>query len=581
MAFQPIGNHPTLAAIVPDLDTALLQWFGHHSFRRWQREIVEHHLASGSALVLMATGDGKSLCYQLPAMLRSGPTLVVSPLVALMDDQVAALRQKGLPATCIHAQIDRGERDRRLASLRAGEVKLLYVTPERFRVPGFLDTVRACGVAALAVDEAHCVSQWGHDFRPDYSRLGEVRRVLGSPPCLALTATATTAVQRDIRAVLDLHDAPLFHAGIARDNLFLSVCACSDDGDKLARLGATLQRTGGPAIVYCALIRDLLRLEGELQRQGLRPLVYHGDLSAHERRTLQQRFQNDPAALMLATNAFGMGVDKADIRAIVHWQIPRTLEAYWQEVGRAGRDGHGAFCELLWREEDLAIQRDFTEWANPTAAFAHEVALHLHGLGERVQAIDVDTLRATFLHKNRHDGRVDTVLRLLRAAGCSEGELGRDFRLLRVPDRDEVDLWLPTDKRQHDLLGLLRMVRYATEGACRKQTIHDHFGLPLDAANCGACEVCVPAAAWQDAHLPAARPVPQAVTTPNGEAAPVAADPAPLQRGDWIDVQGFGPCCVQRVHRRGRSWTADVERASDLTSHAIDLGRRRWRRVES
>ena len=573
-AFQRIGARPTLALPVPDLDAALHRLFGHRDFRPMQREIVSHHHMGGSALVVMATGDGKSLCFQLPALLATGLTLVVSPLVALMDDQVAALQAKGLPATCIHAMLERDERERRLAAAVRGDIRLLYVTPERFRVPGFLDAVKNHGVRAFVVDEAHCVSQWGHDFRPDYARLGEVRRALGSPPCLALTATATPAVQRDIRSVLDLGDAATFHKGITRDNLFLSVHACHDDDEKRARLTQVLTRTGGPAIVYCALVRDLLRLEGELQRQGLRPLLYHGDLSAHERRTQQRLFQDSGDALMLATNAFGMGVDKADIRAIVHWQIPRTLEAYWQEVGRAGRDGRGAFCELLWREEDLAIQRDFTEWANPTAAFAHEVVLHLYGLGDRVQAVDLDTLRATFLHKNRHDGRVETVLRLLRSAGCTEGELGRDFRLLRVPELDEVETWLPADKRQNDLLGLLRMVRYASEPACRKQTIHDHFGQPLPHDHCGACDHCVAIGPWQDAHLPPAPALPRTPTDTPTDAT------APVQRGDWLEVQGLGLCHVVRVHRRGKSFAADVERAADLTAHAVDLRRRRWRRIE-
>src|SRR5688572_16712628 len=333
----------------------------------------------------MATCEGKSLCYQLPAFAGDGLTLVVSPLIALMDDQVAALRARELPATCVHSMLERGERERRLDAALRGDVKLLYVTPERFRVPGFLETLKAAGaggakVTRMAVDEAHCVSQWGHDFRPDYLRLGDVRRELGDPPCLALTATATPAVQADVRAALRLgDDAPLFHTGIGRPNLFLSVQHRETDESKQGRLLEVLERTGGPAIVYCALIRDLLRLEGELHRKGLKPLVYHGDLSAHERKTQQRAFQQSADALILATNAFGMGVDKPDIRAIVHWQIPRTLEAYYQEIGRAGRDGRGSFCELLWRQEDLVIQRDFTEWANPDAGFARQIVDHLQG----------------------------------------------------------------------------------------------------------------------------------------------------------------------------------------------------------
>ncbi|MFO1077868.1 MAG: RecQ family ATP-dependent DNA helicase [Planctomycetota bacterium] len=568
-------SQPTLH----DLDAALQRLYGFPAFRGRQREVVAHFLRGGSGLVLMATGEGKSLCYQLPGLVGDGLTVVVSPLIALMDDQVAALGARGLPATCVHSMLERGERERRLAAAERGEVKLLYVTPERFRVPGFLDRLRARGVARLAIDEAHCVSQWGHDFRPDYQKLGEVRQALGGPPCLCLTATATPAVQDDIRTALRLGDAPVFATGIARDNLFLSVHHVVDDADRLARLRAVLERTGGPAIVYCALIQDLLRLEGELQRRGQRPLVYHGDLSAHERRTQQQRFQQRDDALILATNAFGMGVDKPDIRAIVHWQIPRTLEAYYQEVGRAGRDGLGSFCELLYREEDLVIQRNFTEWANPTAAFARQLVDHMAGLGDRLHAADVDALRDTLLTRQRHDGRVDTVLRLLRSGGCIDGEPGHDLRLLREPDDDELAAWLPADKRQNDLLGLLKMVRYASEPACRKRTIHAHFGFDAEGeGGCGACDVCIDAAAWQAAHLPVARPLAPPPAASAGDGDPAAA--APVQRGDWIEVDRLGLCCVQRVHRRGKNWRVDVEVAKSLTTRSFDLRRGGWRKVE-
>lgn len=554
-----------------DFPTHLQALFGFAAFRGPQQAICEHFLGGGSALVLMATGDGKSLCYQLPALVGSGLTIVVSPLIALMDDQVAALAARGLPATCIHSQLERNERHDRLERTRRGAVKLLYVTPERFRVDGFLAAVQAIGVQRLAIDEAHCLSQWGHDFRPDYARLGEVRAALGMPPCLALSATATPAVQDDIRSALRLGAAPRFHTGIGRPNLFLAVTACDGDAAKLDRLLPLLARTGGPAIVYFALIRDLLRTEGELQRRGLRPLVYHGDLSADERRTQQQRFQRSQDALMLATPAFGMGVDKASVRAIVHWQIPRTLEACYQEVGRAGRDGLGAHCELLYCSDDLAIQRDFTEWANPGLEFVQQVIAHLHGLGDRLHALDLDTLRATLLYKNRHDGRIDTVLRLLRSAGCTSGEIGRDLTFVRAPSATELASWLPADKRQHDLLGLLRMVRYATEDVCRKRTIHEHFGFHDLGSDCGSCDVCTDPAAWQDANLPVPRPLAQAPAA--------AGDLAPLQRGDWIEVQGLGPCCVQRVHRRGQRFVADVEQASSLTTHSIDLQRRRWQPI--
>ncbi|MCA8949107.1 MAG: RecQ family ATP-dependent DNA helicase [Planctomycetes bacterium] len=562
----------------PHLESELERLYGFPAFRGLQRAVIEHFLGGGSALVLMATGEGKSLCYQLPAFVGDGLTIVVSPLIALMDDQVAALAARGLPATCVHSLLERGERERRLAAALRGEIRLLYVTPERFRVPGFLDRLAAVKVARFAVDEAHCVSHWGHDFRPDYRKLGAVRRALGNPPCLALTATATPAVQADIRDALGLEDAERFCTGIARDNLFLSVAHCQTDDDKVARLREVLQRTGGPAIVYCALIQDLTRLETTLQRDGFRPLVYHGDLSAHERRTQQRAFQERNDALILATNAFGMGVDKADIRAIVHWQIPRTLEAYYQEVGRAGRDGQGAFCELLYREEDLVIQRNFLEWANPSADFARQIAQHLEGLGDRVHALDLDALRDTFLTKQRHDGRVETVLRLLRTGGCITGEIGRDLEFVRAPTDAELSDWLPDDKRQRDLTGLLSMVRYASEAECRKRTIHAHFGFDdLATGGCGACDVCVATAAWQDAHLPAARALRSAGeddATANG------GDAAPVRRGDWLETRRHGLCCVQRVHRRGNRWRVDVELARDLSSRGFDLKPGEWRLVE-
>ena len=561
-----------------DLKEALEELYGFADFRGPQREVIAHHRSGESALVLMATGDGKSLCYQLPAFVGDGLTIVVSPLIALMDDQVAALEARGLPATCIHSMLDKRERQARLDAVLRGDVKLLYCTPERFRVGDFLERVRGAGVRRLAVDEAHCLSQWGHDFRPDYQRLGEVRRALGDVPCLALTATATPQVQDDIRATLGLQDARLFHTGIARDNLALSVHHALTDQDKLDRLEQVLRCTGGPAIVYCALIKDLRMLETELQRRDFWPMVYHGDLSAHERRTQQAKFQARDDALMLATNAFGMGVDKADIRAIVHWQLPRTLEAYYQEVGRAGRDAKGSFCELLYREEDLVIQRNFTEWANPTADFACDVIDYMVALGDRLHAADVATLRETFLTKNRHDGRVDTVLRLLRAAGCTTGEAGLDLQLVRVPDAREVEAWLPEDKRQNDLMGLLKMVRYASEPACRKRTIHAHFGFDDDFTDgCGSCDVCVDVADWQAEQMPPSK----ALTRGRREEQVRGDDPTHgLQRGDWLDVQGVGLCCVVRVHRHGDRVRVDVERATDLKPRSVDLRRKKWRRVE-
>lgn len=554
------------------LHDALQRHFGFAAFRGEQEAVVRRFLGGGSALVVMATGEGKSLCYQLPALMQPGLTLVISPLIALMEDQVAGLRRKGIPAACVHSLCERHEREERMAQAARGEIRLLYVTPERFRVPGFLAWAKSVGIARLAIDEAHCVSHWGHDFRPDYLQLGVIRRELGNPPCLALTATATPDVQDDVRTTLGLTEDPLFHTGIERENLFVSVRECDSDEDKLARAEAVLERTGGPAILYFALIGDLARTESMLQRRGHKPLVYHGDLSAHERKTQQRAFEQSKDALILATNAFGMGVDKSDIRAILHWQIPRTLEAYYQEIGRAGRDGLASYCELLWREEDLQIQRNFVEWANPSSELLLQVAAHLEGLGDRIHALDRDDLVGVFFGKNRRDGRIDTCLRLLRTAGCVTGDLGKDLAFVRMPEIEEARDWLPDDKRRNDLQGLLAMVRYATASACRKQSIHAHFGFQVPTP-CGSCDLCADADAWMTERLPQSR----------ARIAPVASDSVddlPVQRGDWIEVQGLGLCCVRRVHQSRRGLAADVECASDLSERSVDLDRRRWRKVE-
>ena len=554
---------------------ALEEFFGFPGFRGLQAEIIEHVLAGRDALVVMATGDGKSLCYQLPGLMQEGLTLVVSPLIALMEDQVMALVDRGLPAACIHSMVERKEREARLRSALSGKTKLLYVTPERFRVGSFLQRIRTADIALFAVDEAHCVSQWGHDFRPDYRRLGEIRRELGDVPCIALTATATPDVQEDIKRALKMESARLFHTGIERENLFLSVHEVSSKEDKLDRIVERMELIGGPGIVYSAIIRDLHELEDQLRRRGYNPIIYHGKLSTHERREHQKQFLGTEDDIILATNAFGMGVDKPNIRFILHFQIPRTLESYYQEIGRAGRDGLGSFCELIYLEEDVSIQRNFTEWANPDRDFMVQIVQHLEGLGDRLNSIDVDDLRDTFLVKQKHDGRVDTCLRILRAAGCTEGDLGRNLVWLRTPSDDEITDWLPPDKRKRDLMGLLRMVQYAKGEDCRKNHIHSYFGFHDPVENCGSCDHCLPTATWLDGALPEQdrRVIPQR--------APKTDVDAPVKRGDWIKVRGMGLCAVKRVHRHGDRVSVDVELARDLSERSVDLWRARWSKVES
>jgi ATP-dependent DNA helicase RecQ len=466
--------------------------FGFEGFRGVQEPAILRCLRGEDSLVLMATGEGKSLCYQLPAFILDGLTLVVSPLIALMEDQVQALRTKGFPATCIHSLLSRNERESRTQSALKGDTHLLYLTPERFRVSGFMDRIRETKISLFAIDEAHCVSHWGHDFRPDYRELGKVRRALGSPPCIALTATATPDVQEDIRDTLFLSEARTLHTGIERPNLFLHRTVVQDDDEKQELVFDILDHMEGPGIIYFALIKDLEAFYEVLQRRGLNPLLYHGKLPAEERKRQQSAFQENRKGIILATNAFGMGIDKENIRFLIHYQVPRTLEAYYQEVGRAGRDGKDSLCHLLYNQDDLAIQRNFVEWANPDQDFLARLVHHMESLGERIQSIEIQDLRSALLAKNRHDGRVETCLRLLRTAGCIEGKEGIDLRLLRKPSPAEIADWLPMDKRRRDLLGLLKMVHYANEEICLKRAIHEHFGFNDFEKGCTSCSVCVP-----------------------------------------------------------------------------------------
>jgi len=361
---------PVLPSISPDeLRSLLKAHFGHAEFQPHQMGAVQAILAGRDVLATMPTGAGKSLIYQLPALLLEGMTLVVSPLIALMKDQVDGLNRRGLPATFVNSSLTGRERDKRLKAACAGRYKLLFVTPERFRSPRFRACLEELKVTRLAVDEAHCISEWGQDFRPDYWKLGEYRVLLGNPPSVALTATATPKVATDIVGSLGLQDPLLIRTGIERPNLMLACHHVDQADEKLPHLVRRIRAIGGSGIVYSTLIKDLERLHGELASQGIQSLVYHGKLSPEERRNMQDRFMAAGDQVVLATNAFGMGVDKSNIRFVLHAQVPRTLEAWTQEVGRAGRDGAPAFCELTYFEEDLAIQQNFIAWANPTREY--------------------------------------------------------------------------------------------------------------------------------------------------------------------------------------------------------------------
>jgi ATP-dependent DNA helicase RecQ len=338
---------------------ASLARFGLTRFRPGQREVIEAVLAGRPTVAVLPTGAGKSLCYQLPAVAVGGLTLVVSPLISLMKDQVDALNARAIAATFINSSITAAERDARLQAAARGEVRLLYVAPERFRVPGFIDALRHAPVSLVAVDEAHCTVEWGHDFRPDYARLGEVLRELGPPRRVALTATATPDVRQQIAERLGFVDPAVFVRGFDRPNLCFSVRMVTGDANKLRHCLALLEETareGGVALVYAATRKNTEQLAAGLSAYGLSAAAYHGGLSDELRTEVQERWMADRLRVVVATNAFGMGVDKRDVRLVIHHALPASAEAYYQEAGRAGRDGGPARCVLLFSHADVRLR---------------------------------------------------------------------------------------------------------------------------------------------------------------------------------------------------------------------------------
>ena len=348
-----------------DLTGQLNERFGFAAFRPGQEDVIRAVLAGRDTMAVMPTGQGKSLCYQLPATILPGLTLVISPLIALMQDQVTAMKQRKIAAAAFHSGLTASEKNRVMQDLHHRRVQLLYLAPERMQHEGFLRLLRSLWVALLVVDEAHCISQWGHDFRPDYLKIGRLRQELTNPHCLALTATATTRVQRDICQRLALRDPFQLVAGFRRANLAFSVHLCQFRQDKLATLGRVVRAVEqGTILVYCATRRAVEEVAAWLGQSHSFVGYYHAGLSDEERRLVHDKFRRGSLRILVATNAFGMGIDKPDVRLVAHFDVPGSLEAYYQEAGRAGRDGQPASCVLLFHERDVGTQDYFIEQAS-------------------------------------------------------------------------------------------------------------------------------------------------------------------------------------------------------------------------
>src|SRR6266571_546441 len=346
---------PTCIVGLDAARTILRDRFGHARFRVHQLKVLGPLLAGRNVLAVLPTGAGKSLCYQVPALLGSGLTLVVSPLISLMQDQVGALRRRGIAAAYVNSHLDQGQRRVILDAATGGRLALLYCAPER--LASLTRRLLAAGtrVTLLAIDEAHCITEWGNEFRPVYRRLGVFRAALGRPPTIALTGSATPAARADILHVLRMPDAEVVVTSFDRPNLQFAIRRVRDDRERFALIRQRVRDADGASLIYAPTRRLTELITRALLRSSVRAAPYHAGLSASIRRRVLRAFLADQLHVIVATSAFGMGIDKPDVRQVLHWGPPPTLEAYYQEAGRAGRDGNAAECLILWRSRDLAF----------------------------------------------------------------------------------------------------------------------------------------------------------------------------------------------------------------------------------
>ena len=535
-ALTPVASADELGALSASAasadaatDTRMLtlahRWFGIERFRPGQALAIRNVLAGIDTLAIMPTGAGKSLCYQLPALVADGVTLVVSPLIALMKDQHDKLEQLGIDVLRLDSTLSPRDEQAALTRLADGRPCIAYVTPERLSEPRFRERLRGVRVALFVVDEAHCISQWGHDFRPAYLGLGEAVGALGRPPVLALTATAPPKVKDDILAQLGITHAAVIDIGLDRPNLRYHVVKASSERKKQALLLRLLARQPGCGIIYAATVKTVDALADFLAEQGVPCGRYHGRMRAKDRERVQTAFmERGEPRVMIATNAFGLGVDKQDIRFVVHYNFPGSLESYYQEAGRAGRDGAPAHCVLLYQPEDKRIQSFFLGGRYPTPEQTRAVAEALvasarrqvgtggicvvapvvHSLergGEHAPAVAADDLRFVDVRviadaSDTPAKKARVVLSFLKEVGFAVEAPGARFaptteappsldELARATQRYE-------QKRIQDRARLAAILRYTQSHLCRARLLVTYFGYD-DAAPCGACDNCVAA----------------------------------------------------------------------------------------
>jgi ATP-dependent DNA helicase RecQ len=487
-----------MSALVPKVTRELTRMrrtlretFGLDKLRPGQAEVIRSVLEGYNTLAIMPTGAGKSLCYQLPSLHLPGTTVVVSPLISLMKDQVDKLEDAGLEAAQLNSALTTEEREENLEQIQTDQSDFIFVTPERFTKSEFLAELRKRSVNFVVIDEAHCISEWGHDFRPAYLSLGAAIKTLGSPPLLALTATATPEVQADIEKQLDLGELRVVNTGIYRANLHFEVKRVTNEREKHEALVRILNEHEGTGIIYAATVKTVEALTDWLKGFDFKIEQYHGRMKASDRKRNQDAFMNGELKAIVATNAFGMGIDKPDIRFVVHYQMPGSLESYYQEAGRAGRDGEPARCSLFYQLEDRRTHQFFLGGKHPKFDDILSVYQALETLRAAETPVELSTVEE---HANTvSDTKVRVVLSLLKEMKVIKELRGSKFRLLCVDvTRRELEVLsrMSEEKAEKDKEKLERMMQYGQSATCRWRLLHEYFGEVMEAERCGNCDNC-------------------------------------------------------------------------------------------